>query len=614
MARRHSSPEDFRLLGMDSDPAPGDPDIILQIVRRYRSIGDDAERALGIVRQDGAISEGAGHAMDALRAKIGDDLPDKLDRTRTSYHDAAQAYSEYVPRLEEAQGLFDQAVDRARAAAPQADQAVRPVGADATEEERARARATQDAVDEGQAEMGAARSLAEQARTLRESAQRRLVQVLDQAADEAIPPRNVFQVIADFFKEFPFFQILLSIAVAVLAVFFPVAAALLGGALFVFNQVVASQTGGIKAGDFVTGLLGIVPGGQLLKVGGRLAEAISPALAASVRNLPLIKRATGSIGDIGRSLTESRLLGGFLGTSFGRSFGDAIVDIGKKFALNAGIEAAAKAANHDQLTAAGVLGGAAAGAVGGALAKGLASGAGRIRGVPEVAEGRPGRFGNTTEPVPGDSLGKRVSDQLGSFFEEGASVGAKIGVGVAQGGDPKEVAAGEIANGAAKLATGALGKASSGRGVDSVGALIPLKGHPRPAVTPTPPTTPPTPPPDPRPVTPPPADPRPVTPPPADPRPVTPRPADPRPVTPPLPDPRPVTPPPADPRPVTPPPADPRPVTPPAPDPRPVASPGGGGAASAVDPVDVPLPPSPTVVDGPSVGAPPGPPAGGHGG
>ncbi|MCX4499921.1 hypothetical protein OOK58_53620 [Streptomyces sp. NBC_01728] len=625
MARRHSSPEDFQLLGMDSDPTPGDPDIILKIVQRYQSIGDDAERALNIVKQDGAISEGTGDAMDALRAKVGDDLPDKLTKTKTSYHDAAQAYSEYVPRLEEAQGAFDQAVDRARAAAPQANQTARQLGADATDEERAQARSTQDSIDAGQVEMGAARSLAEQARTLRESAQRRLAQVLDQAAEEAIPERNIFQKIADFFKEFPFVQVLVAAFVAILAVFFPVVGALLGGLLFVFNQVVASQTGGIKAGDFVTGLLGIIPGGALLKFGGRLAEAISPALAATVKNLPLIKKATGSIGDIGKSLTNNRVVGGFLGNPVGKFIGDALVDAGKKFAVNAGIEAAAKRANNDPLTAEGVLGGAAAGAVVGALFKGGVGAIGKGRGVPSVEEGQSGRFGNTTTPAVGDSRGKKISDQLGSFLEEGASVGTKIGVGVAQGGNAKEVAAGEIANGASKLAVGALGKAGLGRGVDSIADKIPFKGRPRPdaaPATPPPDVTPPASPTGPRPATPSPTDTRPASPvapvpSPTDTRPASPvapvpSPTDTRPASPVAPVPSPTDTRPASPVAPVPSPTDTRPASPVAPVPSPTDT--RPASPVPVNPVDVPLPPSPTVPDGASAARPVAPPTDGQGG
>ncbi|MEU1090470.1 hypothetical protein ABZ401_27250, partial [Streptomyces sp. NPDC005892] len=512
MARRHSSPEDFQLLGMDADPTPGNPDRIQEIEKRYRDIGDAAERAQNMVKKDGGIAKGTGSAMSQLTAKIGDDLPDKLLTTKTSYHDAADAYREYIPRLQEAQTTFDRAVDRARAAAPQANQTPRQVGADPTDEERAQARTLQNSIDASQAEMSAARSLAEQAKTMRESAQRRCAEVLDRAAEEAIPERNVFQKIADFFKEFPFVQILLSILIAVVAVFFPLVGALLGGALFLFNQVVASQTGGVKAGDFLTGLLGIVPGGALLKLGGRAVQAISPALTSLVKNSSLITKSNGFIGKVGETLTNHKVVGAFLRSPVVKTG----AEVTGNFLGNSAIEAVSKTANHDPVTAAGVFAGAAAGAVAGGLFKSGVGAIGKGRGNPPVGEGQSGRFGDTTEPSISAPPGKRASDQLGSFFEEGATLGTKIGVGVAQGGDPKEVAAGEIANSASKLGTGAIGKAGLGHHVDNLTDRIPFKGGPRPApapsdVTPPPPTPPrPASPVDARPVTP--VDTRPATP------------------------------------------------------------------------------------------------------
>ncbi|MFD0134811.1 putative T7SS-secreted protein [Streptomyces sp. NPDC127159] len=490
MARRHASPEDFQLVGMDSDPTPGDPDLIQGVMQRYRDIGDAAEKALNVLKKDGTISQGRGAAMDQLKEKIGDDLPDKLTKTMTSYHDAAQAYSDYMPRLREAQDTFDRAVDQARSAAPQANQAPKELSANPTDEEKSQARTTQDSIDAGKAELSAAKSLAEQARSMRESAQRQCADVLDRAAKEAIPERNIFQKIADFFKDFPFVQILLAALVAVVAVFFPVVGALLGGALFVFNQVVASQTGGLKAGDFVVGLLGIIPGGSLLKLGGKAVEAIAPAAVAAVKNSGFITKSTGSITKIGESLTNSKVIGGVLANPVGK----AATEVTGKFLTNSGLEAAAKAANHDKITAAGVFAGAAAGAVAGVAFKGGVGKIGKSRGNPPVEEGKGGRFGDTTAPAAADTVGKRASDQVGGFVEEGATLGTKIGVGVAQGGDPNEVAAGEIANSAPKLGAGPVGKAGLGRAVDGLADKIPIKGSPRPPAGPvhTPPAAQPT--------------------------------------------------------------------------------------------------------------------------
>ncbi|GAA3878491.1 putative T7SS-secreted protein [Streptomyces lannensis] len=548
MARRHASPEDFQLVGMDSDPTPGDPDLIQGVMQRYRDIGDAAEKALNVLKKDGTISQGRGAAMDQLKEKIGDDLPDKLTKTMTSYHDAAQAYSDYMPRLREAQDTFDRAVDQARSAAPQANQAPKELSANPTDEEKSQARTTQDFIDAGKAELSAAKSLAEQARSMRESAQRQCADVLDRAAKEAIPERNVFQKIADFFKDFPFVQILLAALVAVVAVFFPVVGALLGGALFVFNQVVASQTGGLKAGDFVVGLLGIIPGGSLLKLGGKAVEAIAPAAVAAVKNSGFITKSTGSITKIGESLTNSKVIGGVLANPVGK----AATEVTGKFLTNSGLEAAAKAANHDKITAAGVFAGAAAGAVAGVAFKGGVGKIGKSRGNPPVEEGKGGRFGDTTAPAAADTVGKRASDQVGGFVEEGATLGTKIGVGVAQGGDPNEVAAGEIANSAPKLGVGPVGKAGLGRAVDGLADKIPIKGSPRPPAGPvhTPPAA--------QPTTPDPAD-VPLPPSPTGSRPSSPAPVDPADV------------------PLPPSPTGSRPSSP-----------------APVNPADVPLPPSPT--------------------
>ncbi|MGW4557972.1 putative T7SS-secreted protein [Streptomyces sp. NPDC004365] len=548
MARRHASPEDFQLVGMDSDPTPGDPDLIQGVMQRYRDIGDAAEKALNVLKKDGTISQGRGAAMDQLKEKIGDDLPDKLTKTMTSYHDAAQAYSDYMPRLREAQDTFDRAVDQARSAAPQANQAPKELSANPTDEEKSQARTTQDSIDAGEAELSAAKSLAEQARSMRESAQRQCADVLDRAAKEAIPERNIFQKIADFFKDFPFVQILLAALVAVVAVFFPVVGALLGGALFVFNQVVASQTGGLKAGDFVVGLLGIIPGGSLLKLGGKAVEAIAPAAVAAVKNSGFITKSTGSITKIGESLTNSKVIGGVLANPVGK----AATEVTGKFLTNSGLEAAAKAANHDKITAAGVFAGAAAGAVAGVAFKGGVGKIGKSRGNPPVEEGKGGRFGDTTAPAAADTVGKRASDQVGGFVEEGATLGTKIGVGVAQGGDPNEVAAGEIANSAPKLGVGPVGKAGLGRAVDGLADKIPIKGSPRPPAGPvhTPPAA--------QPTTPDPAD-VPLPPSPTGSRPSSPAPVDPADV------------------PLPPSPTGPRPSSP-----------------APVNPADVPLPPSPT--------------------
>ncbi|MGW4873897.1 RNase A-like domain-containing protein [Streptomyces chartreusis] len=362
MARRHSNPQDFELVGMDNDPTPGDPDLIQGVITRYRDVGEAAEKAFNVLKRDGDISRGRGAAMDALTEVIGDDLPDKLRRTATSYQDAAQAYVDYIPRLQEAQETFDRAVDQATAAAPQANQTPVTLPESPTDQERAAATQRQDDIQAGQDALNAARSLAQQARQMRESAQARCAEVLERAASEAIPERSIFEKINDFFADFPFVKILLGILIAVTAIFFPVAGALLGGALFALEQVTAIATGNFSLGDFAVGLIGLVPGGALLKGASGAATKVFPKIT---------QNAGGSIKGIKSTFDDTKTVGAPLSGSAGGIAKQA----GEEFAASAAGEAATQVLNGEGLNVGAILG---AGALGG-LTGGLA---GRGRGNP----------------------------------------------------------------------------------------------------------------------------------------------------------------------------------------------------------------------------------------
>lgn len=345
MARQHATPADFELVGMSSDPTPGDPDQIQGVVQRYSDIADAAERALNVLKKDGSIAAGRGSAMDKLREKVGDDLPDKLAKTQRSYQDAADAYRTYMPRLQEAQETFDRAVEQARSAAPQANQTVPPLAPEATDADKAAATRSQNDIDAAKGQMSAARSLAEQAQSMRESAERSCSDALDRAASEAIPERNVFQKIADFFEDFPFVQILLGILIAAVAVFFPVVGFLLGASLFAITQIAAISSGKFKLGDFLVGLIGLVPGGSVLKVIGAGAKAGAGLVTKILPNFA--KTVKGGIDGIKTSINASKTIGPLINSNAGRIAKEA----GKGAADKAVDETATQVLNGDELDA-----------------------------------------------------------------------------------------------------------------------------------------------------------------------------------------------------------------------------------------------------------------------
>ncbi|WP_203823702.1 hypothetical protein [Actinoplanes palleronii] len=347
---------------MSSDPAPGDPDQIQGVVQRYADIADAAERALNVLKKDGSIAAGRGSAMDKLREKVGDDLPDKLAKTQRSYQDAADAYRAYMPRLLQAQQTFDRAVEQARSASPQAGQTVPPLAPEATPDDRAAATRAQNDIDAAKGQMSAARGLAEQARSMRESAERTCADALDRAASEAIPERNIFQKIADFFEDFPFVQILLGILIAAVAVFFPVVGFLLGATLFAITQIAAISSGKFKLGDFLVGLISLVPGGSVLKVVGAGVKAGAGLAAKVVPNFA--KTVKASIGTIKTSINSSKTIGPLVNSNTGR----IVKEAGKGAADKATDETATQVLNGDELDAGKIVAVGAGGAVVGAAA------------------------------------------------------------------------------------------------------------------------------------------------------------------------------------------------------------------------------------------------------
>ncbi|MGA5699904.1 putative T7SS-secreted protein [Peterkaempfera bronchialis] len=572
---------------MSQDPTPGDPDEIRRLASRYREIGDQAETATRILSGGGAVEQGSGQAMDALRGQL-KSLPDKLGRTADSFSEAATAYETYAGQLEDAQSQVDRAMDQAGPVAGTARQTVPPLAEDATDEQREEARRQQDGIDAAQQSLSGARRLAEDARNLREQASRRAGQELDDAAAKAIPERNFFQKIADFFADFPFVKILIDILVAVVTVFFPVVGLVLGGLLFALQTVQQIVTGDFKTGDFLVGLLAIVPGGSLLKLGGRAAELgitkVSPALLKGISSGGFFRSVAGSVTKATETVTGTKAFQVAFDSPGGKLVTGAISEFGHKV----GEEAVVKKLNGDEITAANLLAGAAAGAVVGAGIRGARGfRGGEFDGGAFTPRPRPAA--EVPEPAPVGLRGALIDQGVG-LVQEGASSGAKVGVAVAEGTAPAEAVAGEAAN-FLPGSVGSVGKRAFGHGVDSI---FPAKGTshgPGPAApAPTPaPAAAPTPAPAPAPV----VEPHNV---PLPPSPTTEAP--PRPVSPPRPEPQdiPLPPSPTTEAPPASAPAEPQNVPlPPSPTieapPRPVFPP-------RPEPQDIPLPPSPTTGSG----------------
>lgn len=405
---------------MSQDPTPGDPEEIRRLADRYRQIGQQAETANKILGSGGAVEQGSGKAIDALRKQL-KSLPDKLGKTAQSFSEAASAYETYAKQLEDAQSTVDRAMDQAGPVAGTAGQTAPTLAPDATAEQKADAGRQQDGIDAAQQTMSAAKRLAEDARNLREQASQRAGQELDDAASKAIPERGFFQKIADFFADFPFVKILLDILIAVVAVFFPVAGFILGAALFAFQTAQQIATGDFKLGDFAAGLFALVPGGSLIKLGGRAATVVGSKIAPTLvkgasESGGFISTASGSITKFTETITNSKAVSVVFKSPAGSVATGAVGEFGQKVAE----EAVVKKLNGDEITAGNLLAGAAAGAVVGAGFKGAsAARKGEFSGGAFTAPPRPPAGAAAKPDAPPTSLRDKAVDQGTGLIQEG---------------------------------------------------------------------------------------------------------------------------------------------------------------------------------------------------
>jgi hypothetical protein len=492
MTRRYTS--GFDILGFDTDPTPGDPDLILnQVAPFYQAIGDDSQAAVTALKSS-AITGGSGQTMAALHKLISTDYPPKLQQAADSFHSAASIYTTYAQSLAEAQNQLDQAMDQATPVATTANTTVQPAPANATAAQTSAAQQQQQNVDQANALLTAAKRLGQDAKDLRDQAGNTFNHNLNEVS--SIPGESFFQKLLDVFKDIGNFikdnikvilQVIVDVAVAVTSIFFPVVGLLLGAAVFGITTVVnTATTGHFDVGAFVAGLLtlalgagsasGLFTAGSLLKVGFSALKATPSAVAGAAKaagtTLGLTKAAgtaaedaAGVAGDASEAAAgDASEAGSYFGTapgtaadgvqdsstsiasSIGKSLGKvAGTPLGKAavttvthFGLDTVPTAVGDALDHQKINAGELLGSAAAGAVVGGAFKGLKAGLGFDSPSEEPASPTAASVGDEPDldkALPPTSASGTAITQIGSIASETAKVGTTIGIAHRDGDD-----------------------------------------------------------------------------------------------------------------------------------------------------------------------------------
>ncbi|HMD92493.1 MAG TPA: hypothetical protein VKG80_07600 [Trebonia sp.] len=424
MTRRYTS--GFDILGFDTDPTPGDPDLIMsQIVPTYQSIGDDAEAALNALNSN-AIEGGAGQTMQALQNLIGTSYPPKLQTAADSYHAAATVYTAYAQALTEAQNQLDRAMDQAAPVAAVANTTVQPAPPSASADQVAAVQQQQQSVDQANDQLTAAKQLAQDAADMRTQAGNTFNTNLD--AVTSIPDLSWWQKFLNWFENSPIFQIIVDVAVAIVSIFCPVVGLVLGavafGAFTAFNTI---ANGHFDVGAFVVGVATLAFGGAVAfkaidtvalfsKIASPVANAskgIGSFFSSGSGNA--IKGITDSVSAVTDAIPKSVI--SFAKTAGGNFAYDSVTG----FASN-GI---GDAIDHKQFTgqdAEAIVAGAAAGGI-------VAGGAGAAKtgfGFDPVSVS--GDDGSSTSGVAGSDVGHAYPDDASSTYSTTGSVaGSDVG-------------------------------------------------------------------------------------------------------------------------------------------------------------------------------------------
>ncbi len=110
---------DWSVLGLSSDPTPGDPERIKRLAERLETFADDAAEALSTIRgmvESDSLATFVGLTADAFKERF-EKVPPNLTKLHTSYDLAAAALATYWPKLEDAQRDADRALTDGESAA-----------------------------------------------------------------------------------------------------------------------------------------------------------------------------------------------------------------------------------------------------------------------------------------------------------------------------------------------------------------------------------------------------------------------------------------------------------------------------------------------------------------
>jgi hypothetical protein len=177
---------EWRPLGLDRDPVPGDPSRISEEAQHLASVAAEITSQVAALRKIASADDEVGQHADEIRGSA-KDLADQLDKVVGRYQKVSSALNGWIPDLERAQAMSVQALDQAEGPYKQLNQSVvLPSGPNLTPQQQQAVQQYHDSVRKAQADLAAAQALLHRATTLRDQSGSHYAGLIRQACDDGV--------------------------------------------------------------------------------------------------------------------------------------------------------------------------------------------------------------------------------------------------------------------------------------------------------------------------------------------------------------------------------------------------------------------------------------------
>ena len=177
---------EWRPLGLDSDPVPGDPARIGDEARHLAAVATEISNQVAALRKIAAAGDEVGQHADEIRSSASD-LAGQLDKVVGRYQKVSSALNGWIPDLQRAQAMSIQALNAAQGPYKQLNQTVAlPSGPNLTPEQRKSVQDYHDSMRRASSDLAAAQAQLHRATSLRDSSGSHYAGLIKSACDDGM--------------------------------------------------------------------------------------------------------------------------------------------------------------------------------------------------------------------------------------------------------------------------------------------------------------------------------------------------------------------------------------------------------------------------------------------